>query len=127
MILKKKQSLIISSIFVLLGLSLSWFYRPYIYNNNIYDFHFSDTIGNIFGFSAWLYFFFATAKKKYNLITVLVSGILFFTAYEFLAFWGTTDKYDVLATLLSAFLNYIFLSIFKIDFKNETTFSTRNN
>ncbi len=127
MILNKKQSIIIASFFALLGLSLSWFYRPYIYNNDLNDFHFSDTIGNIFGFPAWLFFFYATSKKKYKLITVLVFGMLFFTAYEFLAFWGTTDKYDVLATLLSAFLNYIFLSIFKIDFKDEATFSTRNN
>ncbi len=127
MILNKRQSLIIAISFSFTGLLLSWFYRPYIYKNHITDFHFADTIGNMFGFTAWLFFFFATAKNKYNPIKVIFIGILFFTSYEFIAFWGTTDLYDIIATLLSALLNYIFLLIFNIEFIPKTVPSASNN
>ena len=41
--------------FFILGIVLSNTYRPYIYENHIFDFHLADTIGN-FGSSAFSLF-----------------------------------------------------------------------
>ena len=36
-----------SGFFFILGIVLSNTYRPYIYENHIFDFHLADTIGNL--------------------------------------------------------------------------------
>ena len=44
----KNIYLLIGIILLILSLSLSFFYRPFIYNNNINDYGFADTIGSLF-------------------------------------------------------------------------------
>jgi hypothetical protein len=43
---KKNAALFLSVLLSLLGILLSYTYRPYIYSNYIFDFHLADTIGS---------------------------------------------------------------------------------
>jgi hypothetical protein len=106
MLLKKRELLLLSFFFVMTGLLLSWFYRPYIYSNQINDFYFADTIGNLFGFPAWLFFFKSVSQKRIPTYQVFLIGILFFLFYEVIAFWGTFDWYDCIAVFISAAITW---------------------
>lgn len=52
-----KKYIILGSSIGIAGLILSHTYRPYIYENHIYDFHIADTIGSIVCVPAATYYF----------------------------------------------------------------------
>ena len=79
-------------------------YRPYIYNNNINDFHLADTIGNSLGTIATIFVLmgFIGQGRTQNLFlikTITISVALFELAHPLLG--KAIDPWDILATLLT--------------------------
>lgn len=92
-------------------------YRPYIYNNQINDFHIADTLGNTFGTLTTIFFLVAilsndTSKGNYLIKLGTLSVILFELAHPLLG--KPIDIWDIVATILSGFVcHLIYNSIFK--------------
>jgi hypothetical protein len=79
------------------------YYRPYVYRNNINDFHLADTLGNSLGTFAAIYislFILGGDKKRddFFLNTVVLSVIF----YELIqpAMGKPIDPWDIIATLI---------------------------
>ena len=95
----------------LIGVLLTYFYRPYIYANHINDWHLADTIGNIVAVSAVAFLFYAAQKTvRYTKLTVLTLDFLVWCLYE--AFFSLTfDWRDILASLIMCFVTYLILRV----------------
>jgi len=79
------------------------FYRPYIYANDIYDWHIADTIGNSLGTVTAIFMILTMAGRGTNwdwrLILIVIAGLL---GYELLNLVSDRpfDFNDALATLI---------------------------
>ena len=95
----------------LIGVLLTYFYRPYIYANHINDWHLADTIGNIVAVPAVAFLFYAAQKTvRYTKLTVLILDFLVWCLYE--AFFSLTfDWRDILASLIMCFVTYLILRV----------------
>lgn len=107
----RKLAIILSGFLFLLGGLLCWTYRPYIYENNIYDFHFADTI------SSWVCIPSATLMgwgyhKRYSFGKYILLSLIAFTIYE-LTVSSKFDYYDLGAQFLSAGITYLIYMIIK--------------
>lgn len=79
-------------------------YRPYIYRNNINDFHFADTIGNSLGTIAAIFvsiaFLGETRVQHLLLIKIIaISVVLYEIAHPLLG--KPIDPWDIAATILT--------------------------
>ena len=92
-------------------------YRPYIYNNKIYDFHVADTLGNTFGTLPTIFFLVAilsndTPKGNYLIKLATFSVVVFELASPLLG--KPIDIWDISATILTGFFSYlVYNSLFK--------------
>lgn len=89
-----------------IGLVFSLTYRPYIYSHHINDFHFADTLGNIFAVpAAYLLFFVMFKNIRYTKLLILLLVFVCWTIYELLLS-NTFDWYDILATFIMCVIMY---------------------
>ena len=108
----------VAVILVTIALLLTWFYRPFIYGNDIFDFHFADTIGSLFCVPAATFLFRGLSSRySYNEF-ILISAFAFFV-YELLSlfdffFWGTFDVYDLIAIIIGSLVAFAVGKLFKI-------------
>lgn len=84
-------------------------YRPYIYRNNIDDFHVADTLGNTLGTLTTLFFLVALLSddtKKGNFLIKLgtISVVVFELGHPLLG--KPIDIRDVVATLVTGVFSY---------------------
>jgi hypothetical protein len=92
-------------------------YRPYIYSNNINDFHFADTLGNTFGTLTTLFFLIAIfsndmIKGNYLIKIGTFSIVVFELAHPLLG--KTIDIWDIIATVMTGLVCYfIYNNLFK--------------
>lgn len=92
-------------------------YRPYIYANNINDFHIADTLGNTFGTMPTIFFLIAIFTNEpvggnYMIKLGTLSVILFELVHPLLG--KPIDGWDILATILTGVLCYfIYNRIFR--------------
>jgi hypothetical protein len=99
-------------------------YRPYIYSNNINDFHFADTLGNTFGTLTTIFFLVAllsndSTKGDYLIKLGTLSVVLFELAHPLLG--KPIDIWDIMATIITGVLSYlIYHSIFTSKEVTET-------
>ena len=100
-----------SGFFFILGIVLSNIYRPYIYENHIFDFHLADTIGNLVAVPS-LSLLLLAMRKYESLSKAILYSIFVFTLYEIIPF-GTFDFYDLIATYISGLLTYLIFLLFK--------------
>jgi len=106
----KKITLIIGLIAFFLTEMARSFYRPYIYQNELFDYYIADTIGNSLGTVTAIFMILTLAgkgsKKDYHFIGILVLGLL---AYEGMNLLGTTpfDWRDAVATIIFGILSWI--------------------
>lgn len=80
------------------------YYRPYIYKNNINDFHIADTIGNSLGTIATIFgflFLLGGEKKRDDFLikTLTISLVVYELAHPLLG--KPIDPWDIAATLLT--------------------------
>lgn len=85
-------------------------YRPYIYKNNINDFHIADTLGNTFGTMPTIFFLIAilsNGKKKGNYLIKLgtISVVVFELAHPLLG--KPIDIWDIIATIITGFVSHL--------------------
>ena len=98
--------LLLSVLFVLCAVLMNLLYRPYIYENNIFDFHIADSNSNFFAVPAAICFWlsiekFTVSRLMYSPLYVSVGFVL----YEFIGL--TYDVYDILATIISGCICFI--------------------
>jgi hypothetical protein len=112
--LKKQKTYLALSIFVVVtALILTFFYRPFVYTNNINDFGFADTIGNLASVPGACFFFWGIRlysnkeKNKHILIATLVYTI-FWETLGLIGIHGTFDWKDIVAGFISGGLTYVF-------------------
>lgn len=92
-------------------------YRPYIYANDINDFHIADTLGNTFGSIATIFFLIAilsnnTRKGNYLIKLGTFSIVIYEIAHPLLG--KPIDMWDILATVMTGFISFlIYDSIFR--------------
>lgn len=80
------------------------FYRPFIYANNIQDFHLADTIGNTLGTVATIFVFVGLIGERreqhqFLIKTIILSVALFELAHPLLG--KPVDGWDLLATVIT--------------------------
>ena len=95
------------------------YYRPFIYNNNINDFHIADTLGNTFGTLATLFFLVAilskdTTKGNYLIKLGTFSVCVFELASPLLG--KPIDIWDIIATIITGLISYM---IYNLIFKDK--------
>lgn len=95
------------------------FYRPYIYANNINDFHIADTLGNTFGTLPTIFLLVAILSNdrvKGNFMIKLgtFSVVIFELAHPLLG--KPIDIWDIAATILTGLFSYF---IYNLIFKNR--------
>lgn len=95
--------IIAAASFFIFGVILSNTYRPYVYDNHIYDYHLADVIGNLVAVPSLV--FLLLGLERYSLLKSVVYSIFVFTVYEILHI-GVFDWYDLLATLVSGLITY---------------------
>ena len=92
-------------------------YRPYIYNNQINDFHIADTLGNTFGTLPTLFFLTAILSNDTTKGNYLIKlGTFSVVVYELIhpLFGKPVDIWDIFATILAGLVSYlIYNGIFK--------------
>jgi hypothetical protein len=86
-------------------------YRPYIYRNNINDFHLADTIGNSLGTVAEVFLIIGLIGQGrihhlFLIKTIIISVILYEIAQPLLG--KPIDPWDIIATFLTGGLCLIF-------------------
>lgn len=109
----KKTYLLVSVILFVSGGILSHTYRAYIYNNNIFDFHLADTIGNLVAVPSAACLCIALSKKEIKLQNLVLQIALAFCIYEcfgLVKLHGVFDWYDIIATIISGVVTYIVLN-----------------
>ncbi|WP_257668731.1 hypothetical protein [Parapedobacter tibetensis] len=101
-------------------------YRPFIYANQINDFHIADTLGNTLGTMAMIFFLIAilsndTTKGNYLINLGTFSLVVYELAHPLLG--KPIDIWDIIATILTGFISYvIYNSIFREkQLKQKTT------
>lgn len=116
---EKSICLFLSVLLVVIAGIMSHTYRPYIYNHQLNDFHFADSLTNLLAVPAYLCLYMALAKDlKYKIVWYVFATCLGFIIYEFIGF--TFDYWDIVATIFSGLLTW---SLFQL-YINANHYST---
>ena len=93
---------------------LAWFYRPFIYRNDIFDFHFADNILNLFFIPvATLFSRGVSRKSSYNEAFIgSTFGLIFFRLLD--ALFVLPDIYTIVAVFLGVLITFGIGKLFKI-------------
>jgi hypothetical protein len=80
------------------------YYRPYIYSQNIYDFHIADTLGNSLGTIAAVFIFLfilggEKSRDNFLIKTIIISVAVYEMAQPLLG--KPIDAWDIVATIFS--------------------------
>ena len=110
---KRRMCLFLFFLLTMLTAILKSNYRVYIYENNIFDYHFADTFVNIIYVPACtcLYYYFAKNPKN-SLGCIIAMLVAVLIMYEFLCLfvpYGAFDIYDIIATIGSGVATYLLL------------------
>lgn len=90
-------------------------YRPYIYRNDLYDFHLADTLGNTLGTMTTLFFLLGIFSNRYDsqgtyLIRIgTLSVVLFELTHPLLG--KPIDVWDIFATLLTGIISHLLCTV----------------
>lgn len=101
-----------------------YIYRPFINENNIYDFGIADSMGNLGGIIVQIFFgiavFNSTKKKGVRLICFFIIGYILYEITQLFLPKGVFDWKDIYGTIVGGIVGLIlFLIIHKIFKKNR--------
>lgn len=101
----------IFAVAVSLGLLLSFFYRPYVYSNNVNDFGLADTIGSLVSVVAFFFLFWSMkhASKREKNIHIIFAVIIYSVVWELfghIGLIGSFDWKDMVAAAISGIATY---------------------
>ena len=108
---EKKRYLSIGVMSFILSLLLFVIYRPFVIQNNILDYGFSDVIGSFFSVFTCCSFIWGikTYSEKDKNFQIVVATFVFAFFWEFLGYiniYGTYDIKDIVAGVLSGCIAY---------------------
>lgn len=111
-----RKYLTLSIIVIFTGLMLTFIYRPYIYANNYNDFGFADTIGSFvsvlgFCFFVWGFNEYSNNEKNKQIIIATVIYAFGWELFGYLGIYGTYDKKDIVAALISGLITFLLKEI----------------
>ena len=105
---------LLSFMFTEFGLEI---YPPFIYKNNINDFGIADSIGNVGGIVAQVFFMLATlnstVKKGIRLIVFVVFGYILYEIIQPILPRGTFDWLDIYGTIIGAVICLLIFLLIK--------------
>jgi len=99
-------------------------YRPYIYSNDIFDYWIADTIGNLTGTIAIIFFDFAGVNPKLKqgriFLIIITIGLIIYELLQYFSPRSILDWRDIIATLIAGFISWGIYEYFfkKISRKN---------
>jgi len=100
-------------------------YRPFIYNNNINDLGIADSIGNLGGMVAQVFFMLvilnSTKKKGIKLIVFIVHGYILYEILQPILPRGTFDWKDIYGTFIGGLISLIIFLLIN-QFKHNTIY-----
>lgn len=109
----KKKYLLLGIIFLIISLLLVWFYRPFVYKNNINDFGLADALGSLFAVIVSCFIIWGTSKKTYSNSEknklIILATFTYSVFYELLGvfhIWGTADIKDSIASVISGVITF---------------------
>jgi hypothetical protein len=99
------------------------FYRPYIYSNDIFDFHIADTLGNSLGTIAGIFIiltFLGRDRNQYHFLikTTTISFIVYEIIQPLLG--KPIDPWDIVATILAGGLCLLIYQLLNFGQKVKT-------
>jgi hypothetical protein len=101
-------------------------YRPYIYENDIYDYGLADGIGNLGGIVvqvfAMLTVFNSYGVKAFRLIVFLVMGYILYEFLQPVMPKGVFDPIDVYATFMGGFVAFLLVLIIQYGLKENKVY-----
>ena len=90
------------------------YYRPYIYSNNIYDFHIADTLGNSLGTIAAVFIFISLLSHDhihgYFLLKITTASIVLYEMAQPLL-GKRIDPLDIVATIVTGGICFLVYSL----------------
>ena len=113
---KQKYYLIITFIVFVSSQLLTHLYRPFIYNHNINDYGFADTIGSLDSVIGICFLFWgvrnylSTEKDNHIFLAMIVFSVIW-EPLGLLGIHGTFDWKDIVATFISGVLTYFLKEI----------------
>ena len=104
----KRSRFIFLGLFIgCIGLLFALFYRPYIYENNINDFHFADTLGSLFCVPSTVFISYGLHQKS-KFSRLLFFNTIFWIIYEIPSSVADgIDKYDYVAIIIGSVLTWL--------------------
>jgi hypothetical protein len=93
-------------------------YRPYIYSNDIFDYWIADTIGNLTGTVAIIFFDFTLVNPRHRqgriFLIIITLGLLVYELLQYFSPRSIMDWRDMIATLIAGLISWgIYEFIFK--------------
>ena len=93
-------------------------YRPYIYSNDIFDYWIADTIGNLTGTIAIIFFDFAIVNPKHRqgriFLIIITLGLIVYELLQYFSPRSILDWRDMIATLIAGLISWgIYEFLFK--------------
>ena len=86
-------------------------YRPYIYSNHIFDYWIADTIGNLTGTIAIVFFNLTISNPEYKIgkyFSLLIAiGLIVYELLQYFSPRSIFDWRDIIATLLGGLISFI--------------------
>lgn len=106
--MRDRKYIVFGLLIALLGQVLTHTYRPFVYENQLCDFHIADTIGSFLCVPAATLFYYGLSDK-YTIKTMIFKSALVFILYELFGLFnihGTFDVYDIVAIVLSSICSF---------------------
>jgi len=93
-------------------------YRPYIYSNDIFDYWIADTIGNLTGSIAIIFFEFSIVNPTHRLgrilLILITLGLIVYELFQYFSPRSILDWRDMIATLIAGLISWgIYEFLFK--------------
>ena len=93
-------------------------YRPYIYSNDIFDYWIADTIGNLTGTIAIIFFDFSVVNPKHKqgriFLIIITLGLIVYELLQYFSPRSILDWRDMIATLIAGLISWgIYEFLFK--------------
>lgn len=106
----KKKSFILGLILLIIHIVLIKYYRPYIYTNEISDFHIADTLGSLFCVPVTTLLILGSVKKKWNFYQILFGvtfANIFYECSSLFFHSNSIDIPDLCAIFIGSFMTFI--------------------
>jgi len=99
-------------------------YRPYIYDNDIFDYWIADTIGNLTGTITIVFFDFTivnpTHKAGRIFLAIITLGLIVYEFAQYFSPRSVLDWKDMLATLIGGFISLGIYELLSYRYKEES-------